>query len=109
VRSSQTYIYGGQRLARFSAPRYRWPSGFGYEHYVVGHELPRQFIVRDYYIDDYAAYGFDAPPPDFEWVRYGPDAVLLDLTSGLISQVIYGAFDESDDGQDASADAPPDQ
>ena len=33
-----------------------------------------------------------APPWGYEWVRYGPDAVLIDVRTGQILQVRYGVF-----------------
>jgi Ni/Co efflux regulator RcnB len=101
VAGGRGYIYRGRSFAAFHADPYRWPTGFHYERYAVGYALPRTFWTRDYYIDNYAVYDLDPPPPAFEWVRYGPDILLIDLDSGQISQVIYGAFDE------ASADQGP--
>lgn len=33
-----------------------------------------------------------APPPDAVWVRYGPDALLVDRMTGEIIRVQYGVF-----------------
>jgi Ni/Co efflux regulator RcnB len=102
------FTYRGHSLRRIGGPAYRWPFGYRYTRYEVGGVLPRTFWVPDYYVGNYAVYGLDAPPPGFEWVRYGSDLLLVDLTSGSISQVVYGAYDDPD-GTDASADAPPAQ
>ncbi|MEJ1970647.1 MAG: RcnB family protein [Rhizomicrobium sp.] len=67
-------------------------------HYGVGAYLPRVYWIDDYYVNDYADYGLDEPPPGFAWLRYGPDLVLLDQDSGEIEQVVPGAFAEVDDG-----------
>lgn len=92
------YFYHGHSFGRFRAGYYRWPHGYHYVHYSVGVYFPRRYWVSDYYITDYADYGLDVPPPDFQWVRYGPDLVLFDLNSGAITQVIPGAFEETADG-----------
>jgi len=92
---------------------YRWPHGYGYVRYRVGAYLPRAYWVGDYYIDDYVAFGLAVPPPDYQWMRYGPDAVLFDLNTGEIADVVPGAFEESadvgDDGYDDSGDDGDDQ
>ena len=41
---------------------------------------------------DYWLFGLDVPPYGYEWVRYGPDALLIDLRSGEVIQVVYGRF-----------------
>ena len=94
--SRGVFLYHGHSFARFAASPYRWPGGYAYRRYAVGGVLPRAFWVRDYYIDNYVDYGLEAPLPDFEWVRYGPDIVLVNLDTGDIAQVVYGVFDEAD-------------
>jgi Ni/Co efflux regulator RcnB len=109
MRGGRNYTYHGHTLSRFRAAPYRWPHGYRYRRYAVGYALPQRYWIHDYYIDNYADYELDPPPQDFQWVRYGPDILLVDLNSGAIAQVIYGAFDDSAGAQDPSADAPPDQ
>jgi Ni/Co efflux regulator RcnB len=108
VEGGRTYVYRGHSLFAFHADPYRWPRGYHYRRFAEGGVLPRRFWTRDYYLDNYALYDLDPPPPDFEWVRYGPDILLLDLNSGQIAQVVYGAFDDAD-ADEGSADASPDQ
>lgn len=103
--SGRSFAYHGRTYTRFAAGRYHGPRGYAYHRYEIGRRLPRAYFVRDYYIDNYAAYDLDPPPTDFEWVRYGPDIFLVDLDSGEIAQVVYGAFDEDGPPPD---DAPSD-
>jgi Ni/Co efflux regulator RcnB len=77
---------------RYRLPAYRWPRGFSYRRFVFGDILPPLFIGPDYYIYDYAEYGLPYPPPGTVWVRYGPDALLVDRYSGEIIEVAYGVF-----------------
>jgi Ni/Co efflux regulator RcnB len=98
----------GGRSYAYRGRRYRWPRGYRYQRFAVGYALPRRFWVHDYFLDNYALYDLDPPPQNFEWVRYGPDILLVDLNSGAIAQVVYGAFDETGDAE-GSADAPPDE
>jgi hypothetical protein len=71
----------------------------------VGYRLPHAFWVDRYYITDYSFYGVDAPPPNFQWVRYGPDLLLVDLNSGQVANAVYGVFEESDDVPDVDVQA----
>jgi Ni/Co efflux regulator RcnB len=69
-----------------------------YHRFYPGRIFPRTLWVRDYYIYNYASFGLPPPAPDTQWIRYGPDLLLLDLDTGFIRQVVYGAFDEGDEG-----------
>ncbi len=56
--------------------------------------LPPIFWNSDYLIFDYVDYGLFAPPADCEWVRYGPDLLLINRVTGRVVEVDYGAFVE---------------
>jgi Ni/Co efflux regulator RcnB len=77
---------------RFSAPVFRWPQGLGYRRYVYGQFLPPVFLTQNYWLYDYANYDLPYPPPGTFWVRYGPDALLVDRHTGEVVQVVYGVF-----------------
>jgi Ni/Co efflux regulator RcnB len=77
---------------RFHAGIYRAPPGFYYRRWGYGEFLPAVYWGRDYWITDYLAYGLFAPPDGYIWVRYGPDALLLDEYTGEIIQVDYDEF-----------------
>lgn len=81
-----------QAQRRFRAQPYRRPPGFFYRRWNYGQILPYAFFAQQYWLDSYWAYGLPAPPPGCEWVRYGDDAVLVDLDSGEVLQVYYGVF-----------------
>jgi hypothetical protein len=74
----------------------------------VGAFLPSVFWNPDYYITDYALYDLAPPPPDFEWIRYGPDLLLINVQTGQIAQSIPGAFDEGAPPPDSGYGPPPD-
>lgn len=92
------YRYHGHDFERFRAGIYRWPEGRHYRHYAVGAIFPQIFWNPDYYITDYADWDLDPPPPDCQWVRYGPDLVLFNLDTAEVIEVIPDAFDEDDEG-----------
>jgi Ni/Co efflux regulator RcnB len=85
-------MYRGHEFARIHGDPYRWPHGYAYRHWDVGYRMPPVFLVRDYYVD-YSVYGLEAPEPGFQWLRYGPDLVLVSLATGEIVQCIEGAYE----------------
>lgn len=96
------YVYHGRTFERREAPAYRWPSGYRHEQLVIGAVLPRAFRHAAYIIAHYAVYGLDAPPPGYEWVRYGPDVVEVNEASGQIVEEVPGVFYADNAGQDAA-------
>jgi hypothetical protein len=52
----------------------------GFHRWGFGEYLPRAFFAPAAYIADYVAYDLGAPPADCEWVRNGPDALLVNPT-----------------------------
>lgn len=82
----------------FNAPRpyhigpYHPPRGYEYRRYGYGDILPRLFWGSDYILSDYWLFGLDLPPFGYEWVRFGPDALLIDTTTGEVVQAVYGLF-----------------
>jgi hypothetical protein len=78
----------------FGGPRFGGP-GFvsaGYQRWGYGDYLPRGWLSPARYIVDFGYYGLAAPAPDFEWVQDGPDALLVNLDTGMVVQVVPGAF-----------------
>ncbi len=73
-------------------PAFRYPSGYRYRRWTVGLLLPHLFLSSAYYYDNYPALGVGPPPPGCRWVRYGPDLLLVDVRTGRIRDVLYGAF-----------------
>ncbi len=72
---------------------YHFPNGHHYRRWRIGQILPLIFLEQEYVFDDYTDLGFDDPPPGYEWVRYGPDLLLVDLDTGEVVDVEYGVFD----------------
>ena len=82
----------------FNAPkRFRWrpyrrPHGWYYRRWTFGMVLPNLFWGRDYWINDYGQYGLANPPYGYVWVRYGNDALLVNVTTGYVLQAVYGLY-----------------
>ncbi len=86
------FSYRGRSFSRFRASPFRYPAGWGYRRWSVGAFLPALFLSSTYYLNDYGAYSLGPPPPGCQWVRYGPDALLVNTYNGSIVDVAYGVF-----------------
>jgi Ni/Co efflux regulator RcnB len=77
---------------RFHWRSYVRPPGWRYHRWTYGEYLPRAFWVRDYWIDDFWMFGLDIPPYGYEWVQYGDDAILVNVYTGEVLEVVYDVF-----------------
>ncbi len=73
-------------------PAYRYPPGFYANQWFYGDILPWGWYSSDYYIDNWYWYGLEPPPAGFEWVRSGRDAILVDVFTGRVYEVVYDLF-----------------
>lgn len=71
---------------------YNAPQGYSYHRYGYGDRLPEGYFAQGFWITSYLNFGLITPPDGYVWVRYGPDAVLIDEDTGEIVQVVYGQF-----------------
>jgi Ni/Co efflux regulator RcnB len=77
---------------RYRAGFFRYPTGYAYRRWGVGQVLPLLFLSSTYYFTNYAVLGLDPPPYGYQWVRYGPDVLLVNIRTGQIMDVEYGVF-----------------
>jgi hypothetical protein len=84
--------FRGHNFNRVHIAPFIYPPGFGYRRWAPGLILPPLFLAPAYYYTDWAALGLDAPPPGTEWVRYGPDLLLVNIATGQVIDVAYGVF-----------------
>lgn len=77
---------------QFHAGTYRAPQGYSYRRWSYGQSLPAVYFGRSFWINDYNSYDLTEPPYGFVWVRFGPDALLINEYTGTIVQVDYGVF-----------------
>ena len=82
--------YNAERRYRWQS--YRRPSGWYYRRWVFGTILPMMFWTQQYWITDYWQFGLPNAPYGYVWVRYGNDALLVNVQTGYILQVRYGLF-----------------
>ena len=77
---------------RYRIGQYRAPYGFYVRSWGFGEFLPRGWYGPDYFLDDFIGFGLPYPPPGYEWVRVGGDAIMIDRYSGRVVQVVRGIF-----------------
>jgi Ni/Co efflux regulator RcnB len=86
------YEHNFQARHAYGIGPYHPPAGFTYQRWHHGEVLPAAFWASSYVLADYGLFGLDVPPVGFEWIRYGPDAVLVDMRTGEILQIVYRTF-----------------
>lgn len=62
-----------------------------YKRWAKGQNIPREYVVERYYVQDYRAYNLAPPPAGYMWVRPYPQDntyYMVQLASGLISQIL---------------------
>lgn len=88
------FVFRGHPFNRVHVAPFVYPPGFTYRRWAAGAMLPPLFLVPAYYYADWATLGLEPPPPNAQWVRYGPDLLLVDVNTGEVLDVAYGAFDD---------------
>jgi Ni/Co efflux regulator RcnB len=92
--ATHRFSYQGRSFAAVRAAPYRYPRGYGYRAYHAHERFPLALLIAPYFITDFALYNLPAPEPDLQWVRYGPDALLVNQDTGEVVDVAYGVFEE---------------
>ena len=77
--------------SRYRGAYWRPPEGFYVRSWRYGEVLPRGWYGPDYRLFDWWSFALPEPPPGYDWVRVGPDALLVD-DYGRIYQVVRGVF-----------------
>lgn len=77
---------------RFRIGHYHAPRNHQYRRWSYGERLPFVYLARTYWLTNAIVYGLLPPPPGLIWVRFGPDALLVDQYTGEIVQVRYNVF-----------------
>ena len=90
-RLGRDFRFRGRSFVSVRAPRFVYPRGYAYRRWTIGAILPSLFLTEPYYVD-YDYIGLPPPRGGEEWVRYGPDALLVDTYNGRVIDVAYGVF-----------------
>jgi hypothetical protein len=88
----QPYEVNRDSDRHYQSQPYVQPHDWSYQRWGYGETLPTPYWVRSYWLDGYSDYGLIDPPYGYVWVRYGPDALLIDVETGQILSVMYGVF-----------------
>lgn len=89
---SPHFTFHGRDFNRVHVHPFIYPNGWAYRQWTVGATLPPLFLAPDYYYPEWAQLGLEPPPPGTQWVRYGPDLLLVDVNTGEVIDVAYGVF-----------------
>ena len=77
---------------RYVIGPYLPPRGWVERTWYFGDLLPAAFFAPEYRLADYWLFDLETPPVGYEWVRYGHDALLVNLATGRVEQTVYGLF-----------------
>lgn len=83
--------YRDRHRSIFHIGVYYDPFGYSYRPFNIGYRLQSYYYGQQYWIDP-AMYSLPYPPPGTEWVRYWNDALLVDIYSGEVVDVIHNFF-----------------
>ena len=72
--------------------RYNDPFGYGYQRFSIGLFLNSGYYGNNYWLNDPWQYRLPPAYGPYRWVRYYDDALLVDIYSGEVVDVIYGFF-----------------
>jgi Ni/Co efflux regulator RcnB len=75
----------------FTRPAFVWPRGHSYRRLSVGATLDRLFWGSQYRLN-YGTYRLPNPGRNRAWVRYGNDAVLINVRNGRVVTVYNDFF-----------------
>ena len=83
--------YRDRHRSTFHIGVYFDPFGYSYRPFDIGYRLQPLYFGQRYWIDP-GMYQLPYPPPGTQWVRYWNDAVLVDMYSGEVVDVIRNFF-----------------
>ncbi len=92
---AQVFAVGGRTFYRYHAAPYAFPGGYGgwgNHYWRRGEFLPPVFFLPNYFINDYWSYGLWAPDYGYQWIRVGADALLINLATGQVVDVVPGVY-----------------
>lgn len=84
--------YRNHHRSLFRQGYYYDPFGFGYQRFMTGWNIWPAYYGNRYWINDPWSYRLPTAYGPYRWVRYHDDALLIDLYSGEVVDVIYGFF-----------------
>ena len=84
--------YRDRNRSIFSFGSYYDPYGWGYSHFSIGFNLWPGYYGSNYWLNDPWAYRLPQTYGPYRWVRYYDDALLVNIYSGQVVDVINNFF-----------------
>ena len=76
----------------FRLGRYYDPYGWGYRRFSIGFSLGSSYYGSNYWLDDPWMYRLPPAYGPYRWVRYYDDALLVNIYTGQVVDVLYSFF-----------------
>lgn len=86
------YNYRHRYGSLFRLGRYYDPYGWGYRRFSIGFSLWPSYYGSSYWLDDPWQYRLPPAYGPYRWVRYYDDALLVNIYTGHVVDVVYGVF-----------------
>ncbi len=84
--------YRGYNSSIFRSGSYYDPYGYGYRRFSIGFNLFPSYYQSSYWLNDPWRYRLPPAYGPYRWVRYYDDALLVNIYSGQVVDVIYSFF-----------------
>lgn len=86
------YNYRNKHRWLFNLGFYYDPFGWSYSPFSIGYRMWPSYYSSSYWLNDPWQYRLPYAPPGTRWIRYYDDAILVDMWSGQVIDVIYDFF-----------------
>ena len=91
---SRSFRVGQNTYRSVRAERYRYAPGYHYRVFRRGQRFPATLLLESNVLNNFTDYDLASPQVGYRWVRFGPDALLINLRTSEVSRARYGVFYE---------------
>ena len=84
--------YRNSHRSLFRLSRYFDPYGYSYRRFSIGFNLGSSYYGSNYWLDDPWMYRLPPAYGPYRWVRYYDDALLVNIYTGQVVDVLYSFF-----------------
>lgn len=84
--------YRNHHRSLFHLGFYFDPFGWNYQRFGIGWRMWPSYYDQSYWLDDPYMYQLPYAPWPYRWVRYYDDAVLVNIFTGQVEDVVYDFF-----------------
>jgi Ni/Co efflux regulator RcnB len=84
--------YRDRHRSLFRLSRYFDPYGYNYRRFSIGFNLGSSYYGSNYWLDDPWMYRLPPAYGPYRWVRYYDDALLVNIYTGQVADVLYNFF-----------------